>query len=356
MAEMIEFPCPYPDCGKLIKTDSEFAGRTGDCPHCKRSVTVPARRREWRSALTVFTNFADSINSQLRFIRGRTEGFWNYQRALSLVGSYSLIVAGAVLAMQFGVLSVRTRNVPLFFIAIGCLFAAFLLHYLAARFALSSATLMRQNAVSVPSSALPDTVGLLGFVAAVVLFFSSIALLFHDSGFILFPALLIYSIGVAHLAIHALNSPECLNVHRDSAISGEGETAVSVCAFLARLAISMVPVKLSLLAVVGVLLAIVATMLAASGPIAADVAIPAAPVSVGLITAPGMPDASARPQATWFQTSPTYMVMDFFAVALLVLAALTPIIGYFLYLMWMLFARVMQSILTCAKGRISFDE
>jgi hypothetical protein len=359
MSEMIEFPCPYPDCGKLIKTDAEFAGRTGDCPHCKRSVTVPSRRREMKSALTVFTNFADSINAQLRFVRGRTEAFWTYQRGLSLVGAYSLIIAGVIFAMQFGVLSVRTKNLPLFFAAIGCLFAAFLLHYVAARFALSAALLMRQNAMSIPSSAVPDSVGLLGFVAAVVLFFSSIALLFSGPGIAAFPHFFVAGIVLAHLAIFSLNSPECLNVHRDSAISGEGETAVSVCGFFARLSISVVPAKFCLLAVAGVVLALVATILAASGPVTPAAVLPADSAAVSVITEPGAMHAVlpvAQPKPSWFETSPAFMVVDFFAIVLLVLAGLTPLIGYFIYLSWMLVVRVLQSILTCGRGRVSLDE
>ena len=36
---MISFSCPC--CGRTLSVKDEFAGKNGDCPHCKQRMKVP---------------------------------------------------------------------------------------------------------------------------------------------------------------------------------------------------------------------------------------------------------------------------------------------------------------------------
>jgi len=329
MPEMIEFPCPYSDCGKLIKTDAAFAGRSGSCPHCSRSVTVPGRRREVHPVSTALTDFADAITAHLRFLRGRTDGFWFYQRVLSLVGSYSIIIAGVLFAMQLGMLSVRAKNVPLFLGAIGCLFAAFLLHYVAAKFAMSGGALLRHNALTTAQTHILDCVGFLTFVLAVLLFFSGIGALFFPGGALLTPIFLAAAAVFGHCSIFSLNPVECLNIHKDSTQTGEGEGALAVVTFLARCMLVLVPVRFAVLAVLGTVAGLVATITAVSP----------SPVS-------------------FFDTTEMHplFLLDLIAAGLVVLAGLLPAFCYVCYLFVMLAVNFCQSVVSAGRKTPNLDE
>lgn len=309
-------------CGKEIKLDGTHAGTSMICPHCSRSVAVPAAgriaSRDLAPISTPLTRAADKVLQAMRFFKGRPARFRAYRRAAAELGVYAIPVAGIVFALQFFILSIRADRMSLFLIGLLGLAIALPLHYLAARFALSGAVILEENPQSLAQVEFPDLVGLASLIGAVVILLGGIvtALVMRE-----FMPLVYAAMGAfvwANVALLSLNPAECLNLRTDSTRLNEGQMLLAIMTFLARCVLALVPIALGVVALAGTIWVTVDCFKAAYAE---------------------YPDIT---------TSLWALLSSRGAAAMIAWAGIIPLVGYLYYLVMMLVINLCQAVL--ARG------
>ena len=314
MAEIV-FACS--SCSKRIKTNDANAGRKVVCPNCSASVLAPGAvgdtsPADFKPLSTPLVSMADAILRALWFLSADGKRVAAYQRSCAVIGTYAIPVAGAFLALQLVVTAIKTNQMNVFLIAIFTAGVAFVVHYVAAKFALSGVTLLRHNPQGISQMEFPDVVGFLAILGAILPFLAGLvtALRTRDWGSLVVTTAV--SLVLVHVAIFSLNPEACLNVRRDAARRNEGQALLAIIAFLARCGLALAPIALALLAVIGTLWTAVAFFIAVFSKSAGYF-----DLSLAMTGGPG----------------------------LVLIAGAAPIVGYLYYLLMMLIVNLCQAVL-----------
>jgi hypothetical protein len=159
------------ECGKTYEVKDQYQGRQVRCK-CGASIQVPSGAAEpfrESTVLTPVTKLLDFMIGKLRFAQQSPKAFDSYSRSVAVLGAYVVLVAGALFFLQSCVLAIRVDSLSLLLRGTYGMLAACILHYIAAKFAVSGTRLVRNYQYVISSQSLLDCMGLLALAFSVVL-------------------------------------------------------------------------------------------------------------------------------------------------------------------------------------------
>lgn len=178
--------------------------------------------------------------------------FAAFQRNMSKLLTWSVLVGCLSLGLFFTVLSIKSDTLSFMYAAAGVSLAGIVLHFLCSRFSYAGTCLVAATPCRISTGGLTECLGLFALLVALGGFFFGIysGIKMEDwitamGGFLLF-----FSYGFIMLC--CLNPRACLNLQfSDDIGASAGETALSLWYVIIRLSLISVPVGFALLAVGG---------------------------------------------------------------------------------------------------------
>lgn len=336
-------------CGRKINAPDHTAGKQGKCPDCGVTVDVPMQSESTPPALasdgqatpasspvgqapslgqggqdstaveTPITRLIDKGLGLARFFDSKPGRFDRFQRSLANSGVMAVLASGGMFSVALLILAIKTDSLSLSAMAAGCLVAAVVLHYVAARFVIAGSAVIRSSPTAVSSSNFGDCFGLiLSLVAVGALATGAYETIKASEGWPFLLGLGVFCVAFP-LGLICLNPRECLNIQTDSSQATAGETAISLYMFFFRACAVLAPGVLFF----GSALSAVASMLAIVGLLVAKTHLDFAAASAALLGA---------------------------NISLFVASALAPLVLYLTYLSNALFADVLSAAFRIARN------
>lgn len=336
----MKIECPL--CGHTLRVADSLAGKSGRCPNCEKRIEIPSDPEETSQAPktpqppppsapprfhseshsqpssaeescghTVLTTQIDRLVSGMRFVGGIRQKWHRYVDLVAKMGLWGMLLIGVITAINRFAIAGSNITGWGFVFAAGAIVVAAVLHYTASKVLNSCMRTIDENSYCLATSTVPDVIGVLAGLAGVMALIGGIQ--FSTTWNEWPPAL--WGLGLlvvfGHIALFALNSEECLNISVNTGKVSAGEETVTAAELVPKMGLAIAPILLGYGILVG------ATLVFAH--------------SLKMWTSTGVNVYAAYQRVSG-------------AVAVSILAALTPVMMYVLHLLISLILDTLKAI------------
>jgi len=196
---------------------------------------------------TPVVSVIDGLLGLTRFLSKRPALLDSYQKFLTTIGLYAILVCGFWYMLHHIILTFRGGGATALFMGLLLgLVGAAVLHYIAAKFANAGRDIISADSQKMSSGAVLDCIGLLLLLGSIAFLIYGVVESIRSKNLSILWVSLIQFITAFHLAVFSLNPKEALNIHIVSAGAGAGETALAILSFIVRSVLAIAPILLGL--------------------------------------------------------------------------------------------------------------
>ena len=250
-----------------LETDTGYKGVAGQIPGLNFHAaafgspmpnTTYSQQTPQTNSENIDTPIAGLVESGLRscsFFDNSPGTFATYQRSLSLLLTWVVLVGCLSSALFFVVISIKSDTLSSLWMAAGLVLAGVVLHFLCSRFAYAGTCLVMTTPCRMSTGGLTESLGLFALLLAVTGLCGGVYIGIKEGGMEgMYSALSGVAIFVfcGFLMLCLLSPRACLNLQFDEeGGTSAGETAISFCIVILRLLLLSVPTVAALLALGG---------------------------------------------------------------------------------------------------------